>query len=90
MRVTVTNLSKGAVDLMGGNKVPANGTWTGEMDDLHISIFGASTVLTVEPADDPLQPFRDEYERLSGKPANKRWGEDRLFQEIEALDPQRV
>lgn len=90
MRVTVTNLSNGAIDLPGGNIVPANGDWTGEMSKHDFDIFGMSSVLTVEPADDPLQPFRDEYERLSGKPANKRWGEDRLFQEIEALDPKRV
>lgn len=90
MRVTVTNLSNGAVDLPGGNIVAANGTWTGEMSKQDFDVFSLSSMLAVEEAgeaEDPLQPFRLEYERLSGKPANKRWGENRLFAEIEALDP---
>lgn len=47
-------------------------------------LYRASSFFSVE--DDPLEPFRVEYERLTGKKADKRWSETRLFEEIEKAE----
>ena len=82
---TVHNLTKSPFDLPGGHILPANGSWTGELPDAYLVALRASSVVRIED-EDPLEPFRAEYKRLTGKNADKRWSETRLFEEIEKAD----
>lgn len=84
---TVHNLTKSPFDLPGGHILPANGSWTGELPEAYLLALRASPAVEVlEEDSDPLEPFRVEYERLTGKRADKRWSETRLFEEIEKAD----
>lgn len=82
---TVHNLTNSPFDLPGGHILPANGSWTGELPEPYLVALRASNVVRIED-EDPLEPFRAEYKRLTGKNADKRWSETRLFEEIEKAD----
>ena len=81
----VHNLTNSPYDLPGGHILPANGSWTGELPESYLAALRASPVVRIEDAD-PLDSFRAEYERLTGKRADRRWSEERLFTEIENAD----
>lgn len=50
-------------------------------------LYRASSFFEVTESEaDPLEPFRVEYERLTGKKADKRWSETRLFEELEKAE----
>jgi transcription antitermination factor NusG len=78
------NLTNSPFDLPGGHILPANGEWEGELPEAYLLALKASPAVKVD--EDPLEPFRAEYERLTGKRADKRWSETRLFEEIEKAD----
>lgn len=82
----IHNLTNSPYDLPGGHILPANGSWTGDLPEAYVEALRMSPTVRIEEAD-PLEPFRAEYERLTGKRADKRWSETRLFEEIEKLDP---
>ena len=88
MTHTIRNLTPSPMDLPGGRVLPAFGEVTMELTPLDAIVLGHSLAITVSPVedDDPLEPFRAEYERLTGKRADRRWSEDRLFSEIEKAD----
>lgn len=83
--LTVQNLTHSPFDLPGGHILPAYGTWSGELPEAYVAALRASPAVRIED-EDPLDEFRAEYERLSGKRADRRWSETRLFEEIEKLD----
>lgn len=81
----IKNLTNSPFDLPGGHILPANGEWEGELPEAYLEALRASPAVRIEDSD-PLEPFRAEYERLTGKRADKRWSETRLFEEIEKAD----
>lgn len=89
MRVTVKNISKSALDLPKNIRLFAGKEWTGEMDPAYVAAFEASKQVSVTRVDDADEEdaFREEYRRLSGKRADRRWSPERLLEEIEKLDP---
>lgn len=83
----IKNLTNSPFDLPGGHILPANGEWEGELPGPYLLALRASPAVEVVDEDsDPLEPFRAEYERLTGKRADRRWSETRLFEEIEKAD----
>lgn len=85
----IKNLTNSPFDLPGGHILPANGEWEGELPEPYLLALRASPAVEVVD-EDPLEPFRAEYERLTGKRADKRWSETRLFEEIEKADDART
>lgn len=83
--LTVHNLTNSPFDLPCGHILPANGSWSGELPDAYLLALKASPAVRIED-EDPLEPFRAEYERLTGKRPDGRWSELRLFEELEKLD----
>jgi hypothetical protein len=80
------NLTNSPFDLPGGHILPANGEWEGELPEPYLLALKASPAVKVVEDEDPLEPFRAEYKRLTGKNADRRWSETRLFEEIEKAD----
>lgn len=82
----IKNLTNSPFDLPGGNILPANGEWEGELPEAYLLALKASPAVKVVEDKDPLEPFRAEYERLTGKRADKRWSEETLFAKIEEVE----
>lgn len=78
----IHNLTNIPFDLPGGHILPANGSFTGELPEPYVLALRASPAVRVDDSD-PLDEFRTEYERLTGKKADRRWSEDTLFAKIE-------
>lgn len=79
MNVTVQNISNSPLDFPGGTKLPVNGTWTGDLPDAYVAALRVSPAVTVSSG------IRDDYIELTGKEPDKRWSEQRIAREIEAL-----
>lgn len=80
----IKNLTASPMDLPGGIVLPAFGEVSYPHDTSILSFSPALHITPVE--DDPLEPFRVEYHRLTGKRADRRWSEERLFKELEAAE----
>jgi hypothetical protein len=80
------NLTNSPFDLPGGHILPANGEWEGELPEAYLLALKASPAVKVVEDEDPLEPFRAEYKRLTGKNADKRWSEETLFSKIEEVE----
>lgn len=81
----IKNLTNSPFDLPGGHILPANGEWEGELPEAYLLALRASPAVEVVD-EDPLEPFRAEYKRLTGKNADKRWSEETLFAKIEEVE----
>lgn len=80
------NLTNSPFDLPGGHILPAKGEWEGELPEPYLLALKASPAVKVVEDEDPLEPFRAEYERLTGKRADRRWSEETLFSKIEEVE----
>lgn len=90
----ITNNTASPYDLPGVDgpvRLPAFGSVEGEFSGEYLEILAASQVVTIEQADSAVDDkggedaLRAEYESLAGKPADKRWNEKRLRQEVDKL-----
>lgn len=83
MNVTVQNLTNSPFDLPGGALLPAKGSFTGDLPDAYVTALRASPAVSVSDGDSTS--LRDDYIALTGKEPDKRWSEQRIAREIEAL-----
>lgn len=87
----ITNLTNSPYDLQGLDgpvRLPAFGSVEGEFYGEYLDLLAASMAVRVEDAAaEPAEPaeLRAEYEALAGKPADKRWSDKRVAEEIAKL-----
>ena len=90
----IINLTNSPFDLASANgpvRIPAFGSVEAEFDDQYLQMLVAGNAVRVESSDeeeepeDPLQELREKYEKMSRRPAGKRWTEARLLSEIDKL-----
>lgn len=90
----ITNLTNSPFDLQGVDgpvRLPAFGSVEGEFYGEYLDLLAASMAVRVEDAAaEPAEPaetaeLRAEYEALAGKPADKRWSDKRVAEEIAKL-----
>lgn len=85
----VTNLSNSPYTLQSANGpvvVSAKGDVTAEFDAAYLMRLKAFPSVRVEPIDDDSSDLRVRYESLAGKPADKRWNDRRLADEIAKME----
>lgn len=87
----ITNLTNSPFDLQGVDgpvRLPAFGSVEGEFSGEYLDLLEASMAVRVEDAAaEPAEPAdaRAQYEALAGKPADKRWSDKRVAEEIAKL-----
>lgn len=89
----ITNLTNSPYDLQGVDgpvRLPAFGSVEGEFSGEYLDLLAASMAVRVDAAAEPAEPAepadaRAEYESLAGKPADKRWSDKRVAEEIAKL-----
>ena len=90
----ITNLTNSPYDLQGVDgpvRLPAFDSVEGEFSGEYLDLLAASMAVRVEdaeaPAPAPAEPAdaRAQYEALAGKPADKRWSDKRVAEEIAKL-----
>lgn len=86
----ITNLTNSPYDLQGVDgpvRLPAFGSVEGEFAGEYLDLLAASMAVRIDAAAEPAEPAdaRAQYEALAGKPADKRWSDKRVAEEIAKL-----
>lgn len=85
----VTNLSSSPYTLQtaaGPVVLAAKSDVTAEFDAAYLKHLKVFTAVRVDPVDGDSFELRERYESLAGKPADKRWSDKRLADEIAKME----
>lgn len=84
----ITNLTNSPFDLHGESgvvRLPAHESVVGNFSGDYLVLLAMSDAVKIEDSFAEDKSLADEYEELAGKPADKRWSDARLADEISKL-----
>lgn len=85
MKATLTNLTPSPFDIqttVGRMAIAAHGTLEGDFEPGYLDLLESAGTITVDRSGGDLAA---QYQELAGKPADRRWADERLQAEIDLL-----